>query len=196
MTRNVILVGETGSGKSSIINMISGDVVAPISGTTGTRICSAYPTSIGEFAYNLYDTPGLDSNALRLGTDKVTKLIRDMHDGVNSLVFCMQGNITDDTFAIYKHFSRLVKVPVIAVITGLEQEDPMEASWTKNGAALKEYGMSFADTACVTTLRGKRSIFATQYDESKNNVRNLIAAHCLLNGQRAVSSCSVSTSTC
>ena len=192
-TRNVILVGEPGSGKTSLINMIAGDIVAPISEATGTRSCTAYPIPIGELVYNLYDTPGLDALGLQNGIDKVTKLIKDMHDGVNLLVFCMRGRITEDAIAIYKHFSLLIKVPVIAVITGLEHEDPMESWWTKNSAAFKVYDMLFEDHACVTTLRGKRSIFAAQYEQSKNTVRDLIATHCLQNGQRAVSSCFVFT---
>jgi hypothetical protein len=139
--------------------------------------------------YNLYDTPGLD--ALGLGTDKVTKLIRDMQDGMNLLVFCMRGRITEDAVAIYKYFSLLVnlKVPMIAVITGLEHEDPMRSWWTKNHAAFKGYGIFFADYACVTTLRGKGSIFAIQYEESMDTVRaltplrGLIANRCLQNGE-------------
>jgi len=164
--------------------MIAGNVVTPISEVTGTRSCSVYPILIGELVYNVYDTPGLD--ALGLGTDPVTKLIRDMHDGVDLLVFCLQGRITEDTVAIYKHFSwpLLVNVPVIAVITGLEHEDPMQSWWTKNQAAFKRHGMSFADCACVTTLRGKGSIFAIQYEESMNTVRAMIATRCLPKGQR------------
>ena len=173
--------------------MIAGNVVAPISEVTGTDSCSIYPIPIGELVYNVYDTPGL--NALELGTDPVTKLIRDMQDGVNLLVFCMRGRITEDAVAIYEHFSRslLVKVPVIAVITGLEHYDPMQSWWTKNHAAFMGYGMLFADYACVTTLRGKGSIFAIQYEESMNTVRALIATRCLPKGQRAVSSCFVFT---
>ena len=180
------------SGKTSIINMIAGNVVAPISEVTGTRSCSIYPIPIGELVYNDYDTPGLD--ALGLGTDPVTKHIRDLQDDVNLLVFCMRGRLTEDAVAIYiyKYFSRsiLAKVPVIAVITRLEHEDPMQSWWTKNHGAFMEYGMLFADYACVTTLRGKGSIFAIQYEESMNTVRTLIAT---FGNQRAVSSCFVLT---
>ena len=107
----------------------------------------------------------------------------------------MRGRITENSVAIYKHFSRLVKVPVIAVITGLEHEDSMQAWWTKNHAVFKGYGMLFDNHACVTTLRGKKSIFAAQYDESMNIVRDLITTHCSPDGQRAVSSWFVLTST-
>ena len=184
---NVILVGERGSGKTSIINMIAGKVVAPTSEATGTRSCSVYPIPIGELVYNVYDTPGLD--ALELGSDPVTKLIKDMHGGVDLLVFCLRGRLTEDAVAIYKHFSwsLLVNVPVIAVITGLEHEDPMQSWWTKNNAAFMGYGMLFADCACVTTLRGKGSIFAIQYEESMDAVRAMIATRCLPKGQREVS---------
>ena len=174
--------------------MIAGDAVTPISETTETRTCTAYPVPIDKVEYIIYDTPGLDSNALRLGTDKVTKLIRGMQDGVNLLVFCMRGRITEDSVAIYKHFSRLVEVPVIAVITGLEHEDPMQSWWTKNKATFKERDLLFADTACVTTLRGKESKFATQYKESKSAVKGLIETHCSPDGRRPVSSCFVLTS--
>jgi hypothetical protein len=173
--------------------MIAGNVVAPTSEVTGTRSCSVYPIPIGELVYNVYDTPGLD--ALGLGTDPVTNLIRDMQDGVDLLVFCLRGRLTEDAVDIYKHFSSslLVKVPVVAVITGLEHEDPMQFWWTRNQAVFTEYGMLFADYACVTTLRGKGSVFAIQYEESMNTVRALIASRCLPKGQREVSSCFVLT---
>ena len=167
--------------------MIAGKIVAPNSEVTGTRLCTAYQIPIGDLVYNVYDTPGLD--ALGLGTDPVTKLIVGMQDGVHLLVFCMQGRITGDAVAIYKHFSRslLEKVPVIIVITGLEHEDPMHSWWTKNQAAFDDYDMLFTDYACVTTLRGKGSVFAAQYEESKKIVSRLIATRCSKEGQRAVS---------
>jgi hypothetical protein len=168
--------------------MIAPNTVASISEFTGTRSCTPYSISIDELEYTVYDTPGLDASGL--GTDRVTKLVMGKQDGVNLLIFCMRGRITEDAFAIYKHFSRslLEKVPVVVVITGLEHEDPMESWWTKNHTAFERYGMSFDGHACVTTIRGKGSIFANQYEESMMAVRNLIATHCLEEGQRAVSS--------
>jgi len=174
LVRNVVLVGEAGSGKSSIINMIAGDIVAPVSEVTGTRTCAAYSLQIRELKYNVHDTPGIQ--ARKLGT--VTKYISSLPDGVGLLVFCMRGRITEDAVAIYQHFSRILHgVPVVVVITGLEHEDPMQSWWTKNQADFAGYGMSFKDSACVTTQRGKRSMFATQYEDSKKSVEALIATY-------------------
>lgn len=187
-TRNVILFGETNSGKTSIINMIARTSVAPISNDLrGTHDCTVYPIQLGELEYAVYDTPGIDATAL--GTDPVTKLVEDLQHGVCLLVFCMRGRVTEDAAAIYQHFRSLFKkVPVLAVITGLEHEDPMESWWTKNHSVFDKNDMSFIDHACVTTLRGKGSVFARQYEDSTKVVRNLIAACCLKEGQKAVNS--------
>lgn len=182
--RNVILVGEAGSGKTSIINMIAGSTVAPISEVSGTRSCAAYPMEIGGLDYDIYDTPGVAG----LRPDPVTKLVDSLRDGVSLLVFCLRGRITEDAVAIYQHVSQRLKgVPVVIVITGLEHEDPMESWWTKNEAIFDGYRMSFNGHACVTTVRGKGSIFASQYEESAVAVRDLITKHCLKDGQRAES---------
>jgi predicted GTPase len=183
----VVLFGEKGSGKTSIVNMIARTTVAPISNDlTGTRCCAVYPIQIGESEYAVHDTPGIDATAL--GTDRVTQLVESLQDGVGLLVFCMRGRITEDVVAIYQYFSQslLQGVPVVVVITGLEHEDPMEAWWTENHSVFEEYEMLFIGHACVTTLRGKGSMFTGQYEDSMVAVGDLIAAHCLKKGQRAV----------
>ena len=167
--------------------MIAGDTVAPISEVSGTRSCAGYTIQIGGLVYDVYDTPGVDAPGLR--PDPVTQLVESLQDGVSLLVFCLRGRITEDAVAIYQHFSRRLKrVPVVIVITGLEHEDPMESWWRKNEKVFDGYRMSFNGHACVTTLRGKRFIFASQYEESAVAVRDLITTHCLKDGQRAVCS--------
>lgn len=154
--------------------MIAGDIVAPVSEVTGTRTCAAYSLQIRELKYNVHDTPGIQGR--KLGT--VTKYISSLPDGVGLLVFCMRGRITEDAVAIYQHFSRVLHgVPAVVVITGLEHEDPMQSWWTNNQAHFVGYGMSFKGSACVTTQRGKRSMFATQYEDSKKSVEALIATY-------------------
>ena len=159
--------------------MIAGKTVAAISEVSGTRSCEVYPIQIGGTVYNVYDTPAVYAP----GFNPVSKLVESLQDGVSLLVFCLRGRITEDALAIYQHFSqRLKRVPVVIVVTGLEHEDPMESWWGKNKKTFDEYHMSFNGHACVTTLRGKGSIFASQYEKSTFAVRDLITTHCLRDG--------------
>ena len=61
---NIVIFGETGAGKSSLVNLIaSDDIVAPISsrsvGCTFRSMCFS-TVNVGGKYFNLHDTAGLD----------------------------------------------------------------------------------------------------------------------------------------
>jgi len=198
--RNIVLLGEDGVGKSSIVNMIAGHNVTAISDQlgSGTLESTVHPIKINQSIYCVYDTPAIDSATL--GNDAVTKLILGLEEGVSLLVFCMRGRITHDTIRIYEHFFKSLcqeKVPAVIVITGLENEDPMESWWERNQRRFEESGMHFAGHACVTATRGKRLpgidqySFDKEYRISREAVKRTIEACCSQNSWKVLQSQSV-----
>jgi hypothetical protein len=115
-------------------------------------------------------------------------LVHKLKGGVSLLVYCIRGTRFRDIMQInYDLFCSIIcqnKVPVVVVVTGLENESPMESWWDENGAQLRAHGMTFAGHACVTTTRGKQLksggfMFEDEYEESEGKTRELITDHCL-----------------
>jgi predicted GTPase len=192
----VIVFGETGAGKSSVINMLAGTVVADTSrnaiGCTFENKC--YPVSIHGNTFNLWDTSGLNEGQegkvpAKVAIANLYDLIRGLEEGVSLLVYCVRGpRIKEQTKKNYKMFWSIFcqeKVPIVIVVTGLENEDPMDAWWQANEGAFTKYGMAFSGHACVTATRGKRSKsgghkFDDEYEESIEKVQALIAGDFIL----------------
>lgn len=192
---NVVLFGEIGSGKSSLINMITGYEYAAVSG--GSYGCTfqsqAYCTEISRSLYNIYDTPGLDQGDMGRMTNSsaiacLHRTITDLKTGINLLVFCMRGPRINDSMPKYwkQIYGDLCekKVPVLLVVTGLEGETVMDHWSRDNAGVLQQYGIYPSAVACITTTRGKQLrsgayAFQEEYDESRAKVQRLIQDTCL-----------------
>jgi hypothetical protein len=161
-----------------------------------------YSAYIGGIEYRLHDTVGLGE--AERGTvspsDAVTDLLSLISrlDGVSLLVYCVRGpRVKHDTVKnyamVYEYCER--EVPIVIVVTGLENEYPMEGWWAENEASYTNSGMFFGGHACVTATRGKRNRFGKEYEESVARVRELIQKSRLGSPWRAmVTSTSTSTS--
>jgi len=58
----------------------------------------------------------------------------------------------------YEAFYRIIgskKAPIVLVVTGQEDEDPMEGWWRRNEAEMKNRGMRHNGHVCITTIRSK-----------------------------------------
>lgn len=162
---NVILFGETGSGKSSVVNLLAGKEVAQTSPDIDgcTKACHPYSLVVSGISYTIWDTVGLDepmigdTGYLR-AIEQVCKLVRDLTKagGVDLLLFChRQGRITTITqknYALLYEVACRKSVPVAVVITHLEQEKRMEDWWDQNADIFEQRGVMFCGHACVTTL--------------------------------------------
>ncbi|KAG1835979.1 P-loop containing nucleoside triphosphate hydrolase protein [Suillus subalutaceus] len=191
--RNIVIFGETGSGKSSIINTIAQNQLAKTSddahGCTST--VQPYPVEISGQRFVLIDTAGLN-----LGTDTVSaakaeeqlksllhELMSSRMDGISLLVYCMYSTIAPRALdkAYNKFYSGICqkKVPIVVVVTGLEKETRMESWWDTNREIFK--GMYFADHACVTALRERPSFpdnITRRIAESGDILRKLLLKNC------------------
>lgn len=165
--RNVVLYGESGVGKSSLINLIMGCDAAKTSpdALACTTTHAPYDVTIDGQCFRLWDTAGLNEGSegtvpAVMAERNLTTFLRclNQEDGVHLLIYCVRG--TRATKALqthYKIFSAVIhdsKVPTIVVVTCLEDFRPMMAEWwNKNKDELATYGMQFSGYACVTTLK-------------------------------------------
>jgi hypothetical protein len=190
---NVIVFGETGAGKSSVVNMLQcngeanavANTSSDVSGTTFRN--TLYPKIIQDLPFNVFDTVGL--NEASGGTVPAVKaiqalyeLIEKLGDGVSLLVYVMRASrITEIVESNYKLFHDIFcagKVPIVIVITGLENEEDMDAWWPRNEGNFSQHNMSFQGSACITATRGLRRgdacVFDEEYENSKLKVEELI----------------------
>lgn len=198
---NIIIFGETGVGKSSLIRMLGGSSKKQpaVSGDAAgcTSDTAYYSIMIGngkkEVRYRVWDTPGLNEGGK--GTVPTSVALKGIHDrvqeleGVNLLVYCIRGAEYRDILQVnYDLVAKLVcggKVPVIAVVSWLENEEDIESWWKANKGHLKKK-MKFSGHACVTTTKGKKEgdtfVFQQEYDESKERVQSVITKKRLAKG--------------
>jgi len=190
--RNVVVFGETGAGKSSVINMIAGEEVAKTSGDAKgcTFQSTPYTVCLDGARIKVWDTAGLNEGdkgtvAAKDAIISLYSLLKGLEDGISLLVYCVRGpRVRDTTVRNYTMFHDGLcdqKVPIVLVVTGLEQEDPMDEWWDRNRDVFLEQKMLFAGQACTTATRGKRKsglyMFEREYEESKKKVQKLVKRH-------------------
>jgi len=189
---NVIIFGESGVGKSSLVNMLSNDDNALAAVSNQALGCTfetePYRVTIAERDYVLWDTAGLNEGSKGSVTaddacEKLVELLKQLQGGVHLLVYVVRGSRFRSIVKInYDIFQRVVcrgQVPIVLVATGLENEDRMEDWWDDNREDLAANGLVFDGHACVTTTKGKKAmsgehLFEEEYAQSKDMVRSLV----------------------
>ncbi|KAI9571672.1 hypothetical protein HD554DRAFT_2072982 [Boletus coccyginus] len=192
---NVLIVGETGVGKSSVVNLIAGEPLATVH--SGAGACTMEATSYDLILpddqglahhIRLFDTVGLNEPQFGktdylTAIEKANILIRELQrtGGIRLLLFCIRaGRITAVMQNNYRLFCDILcqnKVPIAFVVTGLENEVSMEGWWEPNAALFEAYYLSCASHACVTAIRGLNDCYVEKYQESQTTVRNMLLAH-------------------
>jgi len=190
---NVIIFGETGAGKSSLVNLIAGRDVAEMSSrATGCTFKSTcFPVNIGEKKFHLHDTAGLDEGqggrvAKHDAIVQCYELLRKLDTGVNLLIFCMRApRIKESCAQNWKLFRDIIcqrEIPVILVVTGLENEEKSMDEWyPRNEQDFRNYEIFPTRVAGVTAIRGKKNrsgdyLFGPEYEESETKLRKMIEA--------------------
>ncbi|KAH7888377.1 hypothetical protein F5I97DRAFT_1852035 [Phlebopus sp. FC_14] len=193
--RNIVVFGDSGVGKSSLINMLAGHEVAKTSSSAiGCTFQSThYKIFMDGELYNIWDTAGLDEGTqgrvpAELAEKYLTKLLRDLGgaNGIHLLVYCVRGSSIKKSltrnYAIFYSAICRKKVPIVVVVTGLENEPfDMAKWWTKGEKELTRYKMRFDDHACVTTLdinKTKGTPFEQRSIQSREAVRKLVISNC------------------
>ncbi|KIJ58417.1 hypothetical protein HYDPIDRAFT_102695 [Hydnomerulius pinastri MD-312] len=191
---NVIIAGESGIGKSSLINLITDQEVAQTSNdsTACTLQTRSYKFSIDGHDFLLWDTPGFDEGSMTVANARfpelmVRTLVQRLKNagGIDLLVYCMHGNRAKTGLVnSYKVIRSLVPttVPFVAVVTRLERyPNQIEDWWAKNEHELSNFGMEFADHACITALPDSSTLpalFRERLSHSRTTVQDLIRTNC------------------
>ncbi|KAH7886975.1 hypothetical protein F5I97DRAFT_1927253 [Phlebopus sp. FC_14] len=192
---NVVLIGENGTAKSSLINLIAGRNITdtPNDSTPCTTQIRFYQVSIDGHQFQLWDTAGLHdaSEPLARASDPSDCAIKSLlqplrHGRVDPLVYCMLG--TRAKVAMINNYQAIhsfvpPSTPVIVIVTRLERyAGKMEDWWVNNQSELARLGMQFVDHACVTTLPVSTTlpnIIRECLEHSRGQVGDPIRRRCL-----------------
>ncbi|KAN0090684.1 P-loop containing nucleoside triphosphate hydrolase protein [Tylopilus felleus] len=180
---HVLLFGETGVGKSSLINLLAGWQIASVSPDSApcTLDASEYQFQLGSTTIRLWDTVGLEEpekgpNGYVGAIEKAVQLIKRLNatGGISLFLFCIRGNrVTATTHSNYRLFYEVLgkkEVPIALAVTHLEREVDMEDWWSRNGKTLEKNGIHSTGHACITTLEGH-----PKYPESRDVVQSLLS---------------------
>ena len=193
-TINVVLFGETGVGKSSVINLIARREVAKVSSDVNgcTMQSTRYDIPFDDMNFCIFDTIGLEEpqmgvNGYLKAIEKAYELIAKLGaaGGIHLLLFCMRGGrITATTQSNYRLFCECLcntKVPIALVFTGLEREVEMEDWWTRNKTHIEHYGIKSDGHACITAVQDETPGEDLKYTESQKRIRELLKTCALKN---------------
>ena len=170
--------------------MLARNEVVSVSNKLGGNTTAVQEVKISwdDRSYTIWDTPGLNEGErgnvpTREAMDQLYKLVKTV-GSVNLVIYCICGSrLTEIARVNYDLFWRIVckeEVPIVLVVTGLEQETDMDAWWSANRKVIKKMEMTFAGHACVTTTKGKNDIYKRQYRESEKKVWKLVGDCCRL----------------
>jgi GTPase Era involved in 16S rRNA processing len=192
LTRNIVVFGETGAGKSSVINLMAGEEIAHISPDSHrcTLHWTEYPITFENGTrYKVFDTVGLEEPRLQAG-DYLTAisnaygLINTLKErgGVNLLLFCIRGGrVTATMQSNYRLFFEFLceeKVPLALVVTNLEREARMEDWYTRNMGHLEKHNIRSAGHACITAANLLDGRHRDKFEESRSILRRVVETHC------------------
>ncbi|KAF9233497.1 P-loop containing nucleoside triphosphate hydrolase protein [Melanogaster broomeanus] len=141
----IMLFGETGVGKSSLVNLLAGEAIADVSpdSVACTMHSKEYQFHVGPTSIRLWDTVGLEepekaANGYVGAIEKAIDLIQRLNE---------TGGIS-----LFLFFLGKKQVPIALAVTHLEGETEMEKWWNRNVKKLEKSGIVVAGHACLTTL--------------------------------------------
>ncbi|KAG2153678.1 kinase-like domain-containing protein [Suillus bovinus] len=184
--KNIVIFGAMGAGKSSLVNLIADQDIARTE--HNPKRCTLTWTKYvlpklfdDEMQHNIFDTRGIDDpklepNEYHRSIKNASRLLHELDTcgGTNLLVYCVQKGRDNGTLqSNYQLFREVLyqrQVPIVMVVTCLEDETVMEEWWTRNRASLEASQIVVEGHACVTTLKNED----TKYKASREAVRELI----------------------
>ncbi|KZP20478.1 P-loop containing nucleoside triphosphate hydrolase protein [Athelia psychrophila] len=188
-TVNVVVCGQAGVGKSSLINMLAGRAVAETSNDVAGCTSKSYPYPItmpGDRKITLWDTVGLDGwttervTALT-ATENIRKLTTQLLEstGLSLILYMVRGKPVGSVITDYLLFKAFCddKVPFVLVVTGLDQDSDRVIWWEQNKSHFNQAGPLSDGHICIVSSKDLHNEEA--YAESAREVFNLIEATCL-----------------
>ncbi|KAG1904907.1 P-loop containing nucleoside triphosphate hydrolase protein [Suillus fuscotomentosus] len=189
-TKNIVLFGEAGVGKSSVVNLMAGKEVAETSSSMQrcTLHWQDYAIDFDGESYKVFDTMGIEESGLEkqdylVAVANAYRFIKtlDAEGGVDLLLFCVRaGRFTTALQSNYRFFYEFLcnkKVPIVLAITNLEREQKMEDWWEREHGIFTRYQIHVAGHACITAANELEGIHQQLYKESRVAIRNLVKEH-------------------
>ena len=182
---NIVIFGEAGCGKSSLVNMIVGENVAKVSSELlgCTFRSEAYDATFDNTHFRIYDTAGLnegDQGRVPHWTSvrELYTLIRKL-DSVSLLIYCIRGRVKENTQANWILFNKVIcgeQVPAVVVVTGLENDRDWDdrSKMKKFRTTFEAYDIKPEEITSVVSIKGNRNEFAKHYDKSQQKLRQMI----------------------
>jgi hypothetical protein len=169
--------------------MLAGQNVANVSSANfGVTLSSkSYDIPKGNKTYSFWDTSGLNegekgSVPAQEAANKLVGLFEGKSVGL--IIYLARGaRFLTEVQANKPVFGRIrsvcgEKVPIVLVVTGLEQEEVMEEWWTRNKNGVEGLKLSFKGHACVTTIKGMDDVYEEEYQLSRSKIWKLVEDHC------------------
>jgi predicted GTPase len=189
-TKNIVLFGQSGVGKSSVVNLMAGEEKTKTSPDTErcTMHWEEHSIDFDGCIYKVFDTVGLED--AQLGTKEYLETIVNAYEliktlkqagGIDLLLFCVRaGRFTSTIRNNYRLFYEWFcekKVPIVLVVTGLEREENMEGWWTRCKGTYEKYSIVVDGHACITAANGLDERQQGLYQLSRRLVRTLVREH-------------------
>lgn len=179
---NVLLFGETGVDKSSIINLIAGQNIANEERHAPYFMLKHIArVTLKRRHFELWE---VSSTAFMgvfrrfISKWRLRASYRKLHGngGAPLLLYCMKGPCAPTASRDYQDFTDIVgstsHVSIVAVADGLESLTNMDDWWTKHKGDMERLGMQFSNHACISSLPDDPST-----SRSRETIRNLIETY-------------------
>ncbi|KAI6114558.1 hypothetical protein F5141DRAFT_717747 [Pisolithus sp. B1] len=168
---NILVMGEIGSGKSSVVNLLVGKKVTEVSPDAGPctlkTIRHEATIQVQETwkTVHIWEVVGFNQPEEMTGKDSGTALDMDLDPilqakaSVDVVLFCIQGSrIKNAPTRIIESVNNVFRrcVTIVPVINCLEREKNMEDWWDRNGERVKSMGLGETEHACITGLQEEK----------------------------------------
>ena len=157
---NVMVMGKTGSGKSTLINNMFNEKLADTGiGKPVTQAIRQY--SKEGFPLTIYDTPGLElggdnaiSELLKDATDCIKKGVKSgkMDDAIHCILYCVNAgthrfeDAEKEFIAQFLSENKAFNIPVIVVITqAVNKKDAAESGFQPHGFTVQHHRQNKGD---------------------------------------------------
>ncbi|KAI6044681.1 P-loop containing nucleoside triphosphate hydrolase protein [Pisolithus marmoratus] len=187
MPLNIIIVGETGAGKSSVINLLADEGRAPVSpdAPACTESFAEYNFEVNSTKVCVYDTMGfnsarVDSSSRLVSYEKAVDLIQSLKSKINLVFLCTNKDklsaTTQHVYHLFNDFFFDGTVPIVLVATHRERESSMDNWWGRNLENINKLGLCFAGHACITSRRSRGYDADLRYQQSRHALIQLLGA--------------------